>query len=65
MNATVSIPRSTISEKLDWLEHRYWRFGQDESLSGHLHDLYNVDDEAHKYLCCLPSTLNHSKTAPT
>lgn len=40
-------PRSpvTIREKLEWLEHRYWRFGQDETLSDHLHDLFEVDDD--------------------
>lgn len=35
----------TIPEKLNWLEDRYWRFGQDETLSDHLYDLFDVDDD--------------------
>ena len=35
----------TIPEKLNWLEDRYWRFGQDETLSDHLCDLFDVDDD--------------------
>ncbi|MCU9847816.1 TniB family NTP-binding protein [Defluviimonas sp. WL0024] len=45
MNETTSIRPFTITEKLDWLENRYWKFGQDDTLADHLHDLYEVDDE--------------------
>jgi len=46
MNETVHIEAMTISQKLAWLEERYWRFGQDEMLIDHLEDLFGVDDEA-------------------
>jgi hypothetical protein len=35
----------TISEKLRWLEERYWRLGQDEMIEDHLEDLFEVDDQ--------------------
>ncbi|MCV2894568.1 TniB family NTP-binding protein [Lentibacter sp. XHP0401] len=45
MNDTSPIFPVTISEKLDWLAQRYLRFGQDETLSDYLYDLFDVDDE--------------------
>lgn len=45
MNETTAIPPVTITEKLDWLEHRYWKFGQDDTLADHLYDLFEVDNE--------------------
>ena len=45
MNETVSLNLETIPEKLAWLEERYWRFGQDDVLSGYLEDLFEVDDD--------------------
>ncbi len=38
---------TTINDKIDWLTHRYWKFGQD--------DLF-LD-----YLCCDPRFLLHLK----
>lgn len=35
----------TIRQKLTWLDERYWRFGQDETLSDYLEDLFEVDDD--------------------
>lgn len=40
-------PLNTISEKLDWLAQRYWKFGQDDLFLDYLEDLYEVDDEGH------------------
>lgn len=45
MKDTTNIAALTISEKLQWLEARYWRFGQDEALFDNLQSLFNVDDE--------------------
>jgi hypothetical protein len=35
----------TISEKLKWLEDRYWKFGQDEVLADYFEDLFEIDDD--------------------
>lgn len=45
MNDAANIHPSTIPDKLEWLEKRYWRFGQDEAFDEFLKDLYNVDEE--------------------
>lgn len=45
MTDSNALPLVTISEKLEWLEDRYWRFGQDEALDDHLYDLFDVDDD--------------------
>lgn len=39
------MPPETISEKLRWLQDRYWKFGQDEILADHLEDLFEIDDD--------------------
>jgi hypothetical protein len=52
MNETGHIKTMTISQKLAWLEERYWRFGQDEMLIDHLEDLFGVDDEGN--MTCEP-----------
>lgn len=44
MTETPPIEAMTISQKLDWLQDRYWRFGQDEDLNDYLEDLFQVDD---------------------
>lgn len=45
MKNSMTIKPVTIPEKLDWLEHRYWRFGQDEALYGFLEDIFNVNED--------------------
>ncbi|TDE34829.1 TniB family NTP-binding protein [Antarcticimicrobium sediminis] len=45
MNETTTISPATITEKLAWLELRYWKFGQDDTLADHLYDLYEFDNE--------------------
>jgi len=45
MYEAVNIEPLTIPDKLDWLEKRYWRFGQDETFDDFLRDLYGVDAE--------------------
>ncbi|QPM92022.1 TniB family NTP-binding protein [Pseudooceanicola algae] len=35
----------TLTEKTAWLKDRYWRFGMEEVLEDHLHDLFEIDDE--------------------
>ncbi|ASP20388.1 bacterial TniB protein [Antarctobacter heliothermus] len=46
-NMTASTP-VTISEKLKWLKHRYWKFGDEENFDDYLMDLFEVDDEGHR-----------------
>lgn len=36
MNDMTSITPVTITEKLNWLEHRYWKFGEEENFDDHL-----------------------------
>ncbi|WP_392338275.1 hypothetical protein [Loktanella salsilacus] len=43
-NTTTTAP-ITITEKLKWLENRYWKFGDEENLADNLFDLYEVDDD--------------------
>nr|WP_279512643.1 TniB family NTP-binding protein [Fluviibacterium aquatile] len=38
----------TITEKLQWLENRYWKFGEEENLDDHLHDIFEVDDDGQR-----------------
>ena len=45
MNKTTTISPETITEKLQWLKDRYWKFGEEDTLADHLFDLYEVDDE--------------------
>nr|WP_321507694.1 TniB family NTP-binding protein [uncultured Celeribacter sp.] len=45
MNYTTTISPETITEKLQWLKDRYWKFGEEDTLADHLFDLYEVDDE--------------------
>jgi hypothetical protein len=44
MNEVTQITPATITDKIDWVEGRYWKFGEEESLDDHLHDLFRVDD---------------------
>jgi len=44
MTSFGSTPK-TLSEKLDWLDVRYWRFGHDELLEDHLFELYAVGQD--------------------
>ncbi|WP_167360257.1 TniB family NTP-binding protein [Sulfitobacter dubius] len=43
-----NISPASISEKLAWLEDRYWKFGEEENFDDHLLDLFNVDDEGRR-----------------
>ncbi|MEG3662714.1 TniB family NTP-binding protein [Celeribacter halophilus] len=54
---TTSTP-VTISEKLGWLKHRYWKFGDEENFDDYLMDLYEVDDDGRMTAepCCDPLT---------
>lgn len=45
MIETIKCNLSTIPQKLEWLENRYWRFGQDERLSDFMVDIYDVDED--------------------
>lgn len=45
MNKTATITPETITEKLQWLKDRYWKFGEEDTLADHLFDLYEVDDD--------------------
>jgi len=44
MTQEAELQNMTIPQKLNWLQDRYWRFGQDEAFEDHLRDLYDVDD---------------------
>lgn len=35
----------TIPDKLNWLKDRYWKFGQDSELAGHLEGLFEPDED--------------------
>jgi len=48
MNDMTSITPVTITEKLDWLENRYWKFGEEENFDDHLLDLFKVDDDGQR-----------------
>ena len=48
MNDMTSITPVTITEKLNWLEHRYWKFGEEENFDDHLLDLFKVDDDGQR-----------------
>lgn len=38
----------SITEKLQWLKDRYWKFGEEEALDDHLLDLFEVDDDGQR-----------------
>ena len=48
MNEMNNMPPVTITEKLDWLNHRYWKFGEEENFDDHLLDIFQVDDEGQR-----------------
>lgn len=48
MNDMTSIAPVTITEKLNWLENRYWKFGEEENFDDHLLDLFKVDDDGQR-----------------
>ena len=48
MNEMMKINPTTITEKLAWLENRYWKFGEEERLDDHLADLFEVDDDGQR-----------------
>ncbi len=37
-------PSSSLSEKIDWLAERHWRFGREDRFEELLTDIFNVDD---------------------
>lgn len=47
MTMTTVTPTS-ITEKLAWLENRYWKFGAEEELEDLLLDIFEVDDEGRR-----------------
>ena len=48
MNEVMKMNPTTITEKLDWLKNRYWKFGEEERLDDHLTDLFEVDDDGQR-----------------
>ena len=48
MTEMSNITPVSISEKLEWLEHRYWKFGEEENFDDYLLDLFEVDDEGRR-----------------
>lgn len=48
MNKMMKTEPTTITEKLAWLENRYWKFGEEERLDDHLTDLFKVDDDGQR-----------------
>ncbi|HBB84669.1 MAG TPA: hypothetical protein DC031_15705 [Sulfitobacter sp.] len=48
MNETTKIMPVTIKEKEQWLKDRYWKFGEEENLDDHLHDIFEVDDDGQR-----------------
>ncbi|MFE3837568.1 AAA family ATPase [Pseudogemmobacter sonorensis] len=42
---------TTLTEKLEWLEGRYWKFGHDTRFEEALADLYEVDDDGQMTGC--------------
>lgn len=45
MNNMTAVAPTTITEKLDWLENRYWKFGAEDGVEDHLLDLFEMDDD--------------------
>ena len=48
MTEMTNVTPVSITEKLQWLENRYWKFGEEEALDDHLLDLFEVDDEGQR-----------------
>lgn len=44
MLKTPTTKPETIPEKTNWLNNRYWKFGQDAELADHLEDLFEPDE---------------------
>lgn len=45
MTTMTTIAPISISEKLTWLENRYWKFGAEDDFEDHLIDIFEMDDE--------------------
>lgn len=48
MNEMTNITPVSLTEKLAWLDERYWKFGAERDLDDHLIDIFEMDDNGQR-----------------
>jgi hypothetical protein len=48
MNVMTNINPVSLTEKLAWLDERYWKFGMERDLEDHLIDIFQMDDDGQR-----------------
>ncbi|RPE67407.1 TniB protein [Pacificibacter maritimus] len=48
MNEMTNTTPGSLTEKLTWLDERYWKFGTERDLEDHLIDIFQMDDDGQR-----------------